>query len=211
MGTSSTPDHLVLTAARLRGLVDPTIVARRYPEVRVDLADELLLDFEAYGWVHRVGFAGTTGFSLTESGQARANEILRAELDAAGARAVVENGLTLFEPLNRRTLAAMTDWQVRPTSWDALAANDHSDWAWDERVLRALAAVARDLAPIEADLTGALDRFAGYGARLRAALARVDQGQRRWVDEPGIDSFHMVWFELHEDLLATLGRARHEG
>ncbi len=203
-------ERLVLTAARLRGMVDAAAVTRRFSQVPTDLADELLLDFEAYGWVQRVEFAGTAGFSLTQAGHARVGELLRAELDAADARAIVEDGLARFEPLNRRTLAAMTDWQVRPTAWDRMAANDHSDWAWDEQVLRALAAVARDLAPVEADLAGALDRFAGYCARLRAALARVDQGQRRWVDEPGIESFHMVWFELHEDLLATLGRARNE-
>ena len=48
-------------------------------------------------------------------------------------------------------------------------------------------------------------RFSGYADRFAAALARVDQGQRRWVDEPRIDSCHTVWFELHEDLLASLG------
>jgi hypothetical protein len=29
-----------------------------------------------------------------------------------------------------------------------------------------------------------------------------------WVDAPGLDSIHTVWFELHEHLLASLGRAR---
>jgi len=31
---------------------------------------------------------------------------------------------------------------------------------------------------------------------------------RRWVDAIGIDSCHTVWFQLHEDLLATLGIPR---
>ena len=29
-----------------------------------------------------------------------------------------------------------------------------------------------------------------------------------WVDAPGLDSIHTVWFELHEHLLASLGRSR---
>ena len=43
---------------------------------------------------------------------------------------------------------------------------------------------------------------------VEAALARADRGEKKWVDEPGIDSCHMVWFELHEDLLTTLGLER---
>jgi hypothetical protein len=39
-------------------------------------------------------------------------------------------------------------------------------------------------------------------------LRRVDRGERRWVDAPRIDSCHTVWFELHEDLLASLGLER---
>jgi hypothetical protein len=31
------------------------------------------------------------------------------------------------------------------------------------------------------------------------------QGGSRWVDGVGIDSCHLVWMQLHEDLLATLG------
>ena len=29
-----------------------------------------------------------------------------------------------------------------------------------------------------------------------------------WFTKPVIDSYHTVWFELHEDLLATLGIER---
>ena len=53
-----------------------------------------------------------------------------------------------------------------------------------------------------------LQRFGGYGDRFAAALAQVDRGQRRYVDEPGLDSAHTVWFQLHEDLLATLNLSR---
>jgi len=56
-----------------------------------------------------------------------------------------------------------------------------------------------------------LSRFGGYPDRFRAALERVDRGQRNWVDGSRIDSCHTVWFELHEDLLSTLGLERGEG
>ncbi len=64
------------------------------------------------------------------------------------------------------------------------------------------------LGPIADGLSEALRRFAFYSERFMAALDRVDHGERKWVDAPRIDSCHTVWFELHEDLLATLGLDR---
>jgi len=89
-----------------------------------------------------------------------------------------------------------------------MALNDHTDWPWDEEVLRALAALGRGFSHICDELALRLRRFDGYAARYHAALAKVDRGQRRWVDTPELDSCHTVWIQIHEDLLATLGLAR---
>jgi hypothetical protein len=71
--------------------------------------------------------------------------------------------------------------------------------------------LSRSLRPIGDQLADDLTRFAGYPDRFSAALERVDHGQRNWVDGSRIDSCHTVWFELHEDLLSTLGLERGEG
>jgi hypothetical protein len=75
-------------------------------------------------------------------------------------------------------------------------------------VLDELADLAQALAPLDRCLTDALPRFGGYARRFAAALARARAGERRWVDGTGLDSCHTVWFELHEDLIATLGLNR---
>jgi len=62
--------------------------------------------------------------------------------------------------------------------------------------------------PVTADLREVLERFGRYGERLRNALEKVVAGEREWFTKPVIDSYHTVWFELHEDLLATLGIER---
>ena len=59
-----------------------------------------------------------------------------------------------------------------------------------------------------ATLAGVLDRLDGYDARFAHALTKVERGERRWVDALEVDSCHTVWFQLHEDLLATLGVQR---
>ena len=51
-------------------------------------------------------------------------------------------------------------------------------------------------------------RLGGYGPRLSSALAKVQGGDGEWFTKPTIDSYHTVWFELHENLLATLGIER---
>jgi len=91
---------------------------------------------------------------------------------------------------------------------DPLAANDHTDFRWDDRVLDELRHVVQAVRPLCLELGASLDRMSGYDARLDRALARVEQGERSYVDRPRADSVHTVWFELHEDLLATLGLSR---
>ncbi|WP_329080972.1 hypothetical protein [Streptosporangium sp. NBC_01469] len=49
----------------------------------------------------------------------------------------------------------------------------------------------------------------GYDTRFTAALARARAGKSAWVDRTDVDSCHRVWFQFHEDLIATLGLDRH--
>jgi hypothetical protein len=55
------------------------------------------------------------------------------------------------------------------------------------------------------DLAGTLARYAPFGPRLGGAIERVRAGDLDHVTKPVIDSYHTVWFELHEDLLTSLG------
>jgi hypothetical protein len=201
---------LVLHAVRLRGFAADAAVAARYG-LEPAITAEILLDDEAFGWVRRSALAGRQGWSLTDAGRCENERLLAAELDGARLRDAATSALMSFFPLNRRFLDAVTRWQVRPRPGEELAANDHADWRWDERVLYTLVGLGRLLEPITQPLADGLTRFAGYPQRYSAALAKVDAGGRHWVDEPGIDSAHAVWFELHEDLLATLGVSRGVG
>lgn len=207
MTHASTSALLALHGVRVLGFADNPAVARRFG-LDTDAVAELLLDYEAMGWVQRAGFAGTTGWSLTDPGRVQNELMLAAELDEYGVRAAVEAAHGQLAEANPRLLETITKWQVRPEPWDPMAVNDHTDWRWDERVLQRLAGLATLLVPLEQDLRQCLLRFSGYADRFAGALARAEEGQRRWVDEPGIDSCHAVWFELHEDLLATLGIER---
>lgn len=207
MPYESAPDDLALHGVRVLGFATASRVATRYglDEATVE---EALLDFEATGWVGRTAFGGSTGWSVTEAGRQENERRLAAELERAGARETVVAVHAAFLPLNDRLSRACTDWQLRPTRLDPLAGNDHTDWHWDERVLRSLAAVGASFAELCEQLTERLARFDGYAQRYAAALREVDAGRRAFVDAPDRDSCHTVWIQFHEDLLATLGIPR---
>lgn len=200
----SGPDSLTLHAVRLLGFADARRVARRFQQ---DLHEstERLLDMEALGWVTRSEFGGTSGWSLTERGRAEGERRLALEVDTAGARTAVAAVHERFLPLNGRFQETVTRWQIRPLPGVPMAANDHTDHSWDDRVLEVLGSLGRRLRPLETELTAVLARFGGYSDRFDLALDQAVRGEARWVDGVGIDSCHAVWMQLHEDLLATLG------
>ncbi|MEO3872021.1 transcriptional regulator [Nonomuraea sp. B12E4] len=208
MTHDSPSDLLVLHAVRVIGFADTPAIAHRYG---LDAAEtkEALLDAEARGWVAHTAFTGTEGWSLTERGRAENERRLAAELARAGGADEVRDVYREFLPLNALLLRACTDWQLRPTAGDRLAVNDHSDPAWDARVLHELAGIARALTPLADRLESVLTRFRGYTTRFTGALARARAGEGAWVDHTDVDSCHRVWFQLHEDLIATLGLDRH--
>jgi hypothetical protein len=208
MTRDSPPDLLVLHAVRILGFADTPVVAQRYG---LDAAqtEEELRDAEACGWVEYTAFAGTAGWSLTERGRAENERRLAAELAGVGGADEIRDVYREFLPLNALLLRACTDWQLRPTAGDRLAVNDHGDPAWDARILHELDGISRALTPLADRLGSVLTRLRGYDTRFTAALARARAGESAWVDRTDVDSCHRVWFQLHEDLIATLGLDRH--
>jgi hypothetical protein len=109
-----------------------------------------------------------------------------------------------FLPLNVEIVRICSDWQVRPSG----VPNDHRDAHYDWSVLDRARALDERVAPVMARLGRAVERFAVYRPRLRAALERVDAGETEWLTSPRFDSYHTVWMQLHEDLLIAIGRDR---
>jgi hypothetical protein len=198
---ASEPAFLVLHALRLKGFADTPVVADRAGIEAVD-AQTLLEKAVAAGFVTRRD-GRISGWALTHDGRARHAELIADELAAAGVRPQLEQAYHGFLGVNNELLTVCTDWQLRSGGL-----NDHNDAEYDASVVERLGAVDAQVQPVCGDLAAALDRFCDYGPRLASALERVRDGQRDWFAKPMIDSYHTVWFELHEDLLATLGIER---
>ncbi len=114
-----------------------------------------------------------------------------------------------FEAVNHELKQLITDWQTVNVGGQQIA-NDHGMAAYDSKIIDRLGKLHDKAVPVLEALAYTLPRFARYRARLDSALARAEDGERAWVSDATIDSYHSVWFELHEDILRVLGRAREE-
>jgi len=197
--------QLVLGELRLGGFNDIDVVTSR-TGLDASVVEATLVVARSEGWVaHRSG--RVSGWSLTAPGRAEGERLLAEELDAAGGRDVVTDAYHSFLPLNRRFLELCTDWQLRSDGHSQIL-NDHLDHEYDESVVARLDELDGRVAIVVGQLSSGLQRFSAYRRRFAFALAQVHVGELDWFTKPLIDSYHTVWFELHEDLLATLGIER---
>ncbi|MCP1411527.1 hypothetical protein [Paenarthrobacter sp. A20] len=183
---------LTLHAVRLLGFADTGAVAARFARSRTVVESELI-DAGVDGFVSYSTFAGTSGWSLSSLGRAENERLLALELDHAEARGTVVAVHEEFAEFNTGVVGACSAIQLQsPATEDAM-----------DVLIGALAAWR----PMEGQLTGLLPRFDGYAERLLGALRHAPEGTA-WLTATDRDSFHRIWFELHEDLIATLGIPR---
>ena len=186
-------DLVVLQGVRLKGRVSRADLAATLGEDPGELVDDLtrtglLLDGPA--------------LRLTPEGRERLVELLTAErehLDEAAISAVYND----FRAVNTEFKALVTDWQVR-----AGQPNTHDDPDYDAAVLARLDEVHQQITPIVAAAATQLPRLTRYSTKLQTALDNVHAGDTIWLSRPLIDSYHTVWFELHEELILAAGMTR---
>ena len=154
------------------------------------------------------GLAETTAgaFRLTGEGKLRALDVFAADRARAGGEAACVDALDRFIALDVRMKDLVTGWQIRDAANQVF--NDHSDAAYDAGILEKLGALHGDVVDLLNLLGSKLWRMACYRGRLERALGQARTGDQRFVASPRVDSYHSVWFELHEDLIRLSGRLR---
>jgi hypothetical protein len=145
------------------------------------------------------------GYRVTDLGRSRADELYAYEREQAGP--VIHDVYESFVPINDDVKQIVTDWQMRQVGGE-LTVNDHSDSRHDERVIARLRRTDAKVSTAIAPLSVALNRFDVYPRRLRRALTLIGEGDHSMLAAPLKDSYHTVWFELHEELIILSGRSR---
>jgi pyruvate,orthophosphate dikinase len=130
------------------------------------------------------------------------------EAEREGRETEFDAVLDRFHEPNMALKEIVTAWQMRTVD-GAEVPNDHSDEAYDAGVIQRLKdEVHSGVGPLLDDVEALLPRLGRYAGRLETALERLDGGDERYVAHPMLDSYHTVWFELHEELIHLSGRDR---
>ena len=118
-------------------------------------------------------------------------------------------GYEEFERLNSTLKQLITEWQTIDVRGQRVP-NDHSNKDYDDKIIDRLGDL-HERAELALDrLASALPRFSIYRDKLGAALEKAEDGEIAWVSDAKIESYHTLWFELHEDLLRLMRREREE-
>lgn len=196
--------HLVLHGLAIRKHADAAAVAALVglPAARVS---ELLQRATANGRAVEAQGAwllSPAGRMILDGQYSRVYAAIRATPAFAGAYA-------RFERINTELKGLITDWQTLDVGGQKVR-NDHANKDYDAKILDRLGELHDRFAPLLGELTRHVPRLDVYARKLEAALEKAEDGAVEWVSDARLDSYHTVWFELHEDLLRILGRAREE-
>jgi hypothetical protein len=185
-------EQLLLHALRVKGAATATVLAAALGREEAGAELEALLSARL---VTRAGSGPEALLALTPPGHVRDRELVAAELSDDGRERLGGLYEGSFLPVNVEFKRLCAEWQTAGESFELL----EQMVGVHERIEAFLAAAAA-LVP----------RLGRYSERLGEAFERVQDGDGDALVGPIGDSFHNVWFELHEDLIATLGRSRAE-
>jgi pyruvate,orthophosphate dikinase len=165
----------------------------------------------ADAWARLAALAGTglvtiaaVGARLMPPGRERLARLIEAERTTVDLDALEILYDERFDAFNQALKAIVTAWQLKPSG----IANDHADAGYDATVVARLASGHAGAKELLDDIANVVPRLAAYGARLANAVEQVQAGDTQYLTHPLRDSYHQVWFELHEELLALLGLDR---
>jgi hypothetical protein len=191
----------VLQAVRLKGRVTLADLAATLDE---DLDDVT----KAAEQLTESGLlVGGATLRISPGGRERLDALLAAErkgIDTAAMTAAYDD----FRSVNPDFKALVTEWQLK--GGPAGKPNAHDDAEYDAAVLTRLDEVHARVLPIIDAVAAQLPRLNSYSSKLIAALGKIKAGDSAWLARPLIDSYHTVWFELHEELIGAVGLTREE-
>ena len=189
------PELLLLRLLGLKGRAPPDILADSL-SLPSDVVAATYTRLCERGLCTRAGAA----LRLTREGQEHLTVLLageRAQADPAAVVALYEE----FCVFNAELKQIMTAWQLTGDG----TPNIHGDADYDRAVLQRLSDLHVRAGPLIQRLARLAPRLAAYSVRLAKAHARIAAGDHGYVARIIIDSYHTVWFELHQELISLAG------
>lgn len=199
MSTFSTDDLLI--SLRIKGFGKAEALGEASGLTHTDIA-ALLAGAVGQGWAE----ATRVGYRLTPAGRASADAILDRERTRIAPERITHE-YERFIPINDAFKELVTRWQLRTIDGKQVR-NDHADPDYDRSVLEELYRIHDDVSAVLDAIAQLVVRVGAYRARLSRALDQVKAGDLRYMTAPDRDSYHTIWFELHQDLIGLCGTTR---
>ncbi|MBV9313064.1 MAG: hypothetical protein JO100_04830 [Pseudonocardia sp.] len=188
----------VLQALRLKGQATPEDIAA-VAGIAEAAVQPMIAQLIANGYCEEA----RGRLRLAKAGRAVLDELLARECASVDQDAV-KAAYHEFDGHNSTFKQLMTDWQLK----GGFTPNDHTDVDYDAKVVERLGTLHTEFSPLLARVVTIAPRLAPYPARFDGALAKLRAGEHAWVARPMVNSYHTVWFELHQDLIGLAGLSR---
>jgi len=115
----------------------------------------------------------------------------------------------MFEEINKDFKDLVTRWQLKEINGE-LIPNDHSDPEYDMAILECLAEIHEKTMKLLDKISEIFPFLRGYISRFEKAFSLLMSGNLGYMADPDKQSYHTIWFELHETLLRMSGMRRIE-
>lgn len=194
-------DHLaVVRALALLGFatIERVAIALAAPP---DAVDKVLTSLPPT-WIGKA----PRGLHVTPEGRAWLTGQLKAERDGVD-RGAAERLYQDFMALDQSFKQLVTDWQIRLVDGNRVP-NDHADAAYDSAIRARIADFHQATLALLPGVLTLLPRLRPFATRLARAANAIAAGDGSMIASPLKDSYHTVWFELHEELIHLAGRDR---
>ena len=146
------------------------------------------------------------GLHVTPEGRAWLAGQLKGERECAD-HGAAERLYQDFMRLDVRFKQLVTDWQIKTIDGKRVP-NDHADAVYDASIRARLAEFHQATAALLPDILALTSRLKPFAPRFARAANAIAAGDGTMIASPLKDSYHTIWFELHEELIHLAGRDR---
>ena len=154
-------------------------------------------------------YEGHERWKITPIGEEIANSYRQLMLAETGQKEAITKQFEQFEnSFNVRLKELVTDWQMKIVEGVPVL-NDHSDSEYDSAILRQIFGLHENVVRTLEELANAIPMLKNYVGRLDFAIEKLREGELDYLTKSK-DSYHNIWFELHESILKLWGRERIE-
>jgi hypothetical protein len=168
----------------------------------IDLDPKVLQNLCEKGFIKRIK---VSDLQIEPTGEKAATEHRNLLLDKSGRKEDILRYSDQFEQVNVRYKGLVARWQMK----DGKVPNDHSDPQYDQAIMKELAQIHGEIKILIGNISQLVPTYPRYYQRFDLALQQINAGNMKYM-VVARDSYHNVWFEMHESLLKLSGKQRVE-